>query len=116
MSDYFLRKASDLAADERLLIERWLGRSLAGDETISVNAYRAHSVPPVEEREVLQRQIAAPEKKKFTEKQGQYLAFIYHYYKKLNRRAPAEADLERYFRVSPPRFTTWCCGWKLAAS
>jgi repressor LexA len=38
---------------------------------------------------------------KFTAKQGQYLAFIY-YYTKMHRQAPAEADLERYFRVSPP--------------
>jgi repressor LexA len=37
----------------------------------------------------------------FTAKQGQYLAFIYHY-TKIHRRAPAESDLERYFRVSPP--------------
>ena len=36
-----------------------------------------------------------------TAKQGQYLAFI-HYYIKLNRRAPAEADLQRYFQVTPP--------------
>lgn len=34
-------------------------------------------------------------------KQGQYLAFIY-YYTKLNRQAPAEADFQRYFLVSPP--------------
>ena len=38
---------------------------------------------------------------KFTAKQGQYLAFIYSY-SKIHRRAPAEADLERYFQVSPP--------------
>jgi hypothetical protein len=37
----------------------------------------------------------------FTAKQGQYLAFI-HYYTKIHRCPPAEADLERYFRVSPP--------------
>jgi hypothetical protein len=37
----------------------------------------------------------------FTERQGQYLAFIYNY-KKIHGRAPAESDLERYFRVSPP--------------
>ena len=37
----------------------------------------------------------------FTEKQGQYLAFIY-YYTKVNGRPPAEADMERFFRVSPP--------------
>jgi DNA-binding MarR family transcriptional regulator len=36
-----------------------------------------------------------------TKKQGQYLAFIL-YYSKINRRAPAEADIQRYFRVSPP--------------
>ena len=39
--------------------------------------------------------------KRFTDKQGQYLAFIY-YYTKINGRAPAEADMERYFSVTPP--------------
>ena len=39
--------------------------------------------------------------KPFTSKQGQYLAFIYAY-TCLNRRAPAEADMQKYFRVSPP--------------
>jgi Mn-dependent DtxR family transcriptional regulator len=37
----------------------------------------------------------------FTEKQGQYLAFI-HAYVQLNGRAPAEADMEKFFRVTPP--------------
>jgi len=37
----------------------------------------------------------------FTEKQGHYLAFIYAY-TELNGVAPAEADMQRYFRVSPP--------------
>ncbi len=37
----------------------------------------------------------------FTEKQGQYLAFI-HDYVKVNGRSPAEADMQRYFSVSPP--------------
>jgi DNA-binding MarR family transcriptional regulator len=40
-------------------------------------------------------------KPRFTEKQGQYLAFI-HTYMQLNRRSPAEADMEAYFRVTPP--------------
>jgi repressor LexA len=40
-------------------------------------------------------------KRRFTEKQGQYLFFIY-YYTKVNGRAPAEADMQRYFRVTPP--------------
>lgn len=37
----------------------------------------------------------------YTKTQGQYLAFIYHY-TKLNRQAPAELDMQRYFRVTPP--------------
>ena len=40
-------------------------------------------------------------KPRFTEKQGQYLAFI-HTYILLNRRAPAEADMQTYFGVTPP--------------
>ena len=38
---------------------------------------------------------------RFTAKQGQYLAFI-HAYIKLNRRPPAEADMQRFFEVTPP--------------
>lgn len=38
---------------------------------------------------------------KFTKLQGQYLAFIVAY-TKLNRCAPAEADFQRYFDVTPP--------------
>ncbi|MEQ9320459.1 MAG: MarR family transcriptional regulator [Polyangiaceae bacterium] len=37
----------------------------------------------------------------FTDKQGQYLAFI-HAYTKVNRRPPAEADMQRFFEVTPP--------------
>jgi len=37
----------------------------------------------------------------FTPRQGQYLAFIY-YYTKLNGVAPAERDMQVYFRTSPP--------------
>jgi DNA-binding MarR family transcriptional regulator len=37
----------------------------------------------------------------FTEKQGQYLAFI-HTYTLLNRQSPAEADFQRFFGVTPP--------------
>ena len=38
---------------------------------------------------------------RFTPKQGQYLAFIYAYTRVLGR-PPAEADIQRYFKVSPP--------------
>lgn len=37
----------------------------------------------------------------FTEKQGQYIAFI-HAYTLVNRRAPAEADMQRFFGVTAP--------------
>lgn len=37
----------------------------------------------------------------YTPKQGQYLAFIY-YYTKLNGYPPAEADMQKYFKVTPP--------------
>lgn len=37
----------------------------------------------------------------FTSKQGQYLAFI-HAYSKVNRRPPAQADLQRHFGTSAP--------------
>ena len=40
-------------------------------------------------------------KPKYTEKQGQYLAFI-HYYSKIHGCPPAEADMQRYFKVTPP--------------
>ena len=45
--------------------------------------------------------MSIPPRPRFTEKQGQYLAFI-HTYVLLNRRPPAEADMEAYFRVTPP--------------
>ena len=37
----------------------------------------------------------------FTEKQGQYLAYIYTY-RLLHQRAPAETDMQAFFRVTPP--------------
>jgi len=39
--------------------------------------------------------------KAYTHKQGQYLAFIY-YYSKIHGCAPSEAELQQFFRVSPP--------------
>ena len=37
----------------------------------------------------------------FTERQGQYLAFI-HAYTKVNGRPPAQGDLQRFFAVTAP--------------
>jgi DNA-binding MarR family transcriptional regulator len=42
--------------------------------------------------------LASP---RFTELQGQYLAFI-HAYALVNGRPPAEADMQRFFGVTPP--------------
>ncbi len=39
--------------------------------------------------------------RRFTPKQGQYLAFIY-YYTKIHGISPTEADLQKYFKVSAP--------------
>jgi Mn-dependent DtxR family transcriptional regulator len=44
---------------------------------------------------------SATEPSRFTEKQGQYLAFIYMY-ALVNGRPPAEADMQRFFAVTPP--------------
>lgn len=38
---------------------------------------------------------------RYISKQGQYLAFIY-YYSKIHGCAPTEAEMQSYFRVSPP--------------
>ena len=40
-------------------------------------------------------------RRSFTEKQGEYLAFIY-VYSHMFQRPPAETDMQRYFHVSPP--------------
>jgi repressor LexA len=45
--------------------------------------------------------VAAQASQPFTAKQGQYLAYIY-YYTKIHGRPPAESDLQRFFRVTPP--------------
>jgi hypothetical protein len=40
-------------------------------------------------------------KPRFTEMQGRYLAFL-HAYTAVHGRAPSEAEMQQYFRVSPP--------------
>lgn len=42
-----------------------------------------------------------PAQPRFTEKQGQYLAFIWTY-ALLNGRSPAERDMQRFFGVTAP--------------
>jgi len=59
MPDHSAHKGKDLAGDERLLVERWLGRALSGGETSTLNAYRPHAAPVGDEREALRRAIVA---------------------------------------------------------
>lgn len=42
-----------------------------------------------------------PARPRFTEKQGQYLAFIWTY-RLLNGRSPAERDMQRFFGLTAP--------------
>jgi DNA-binding MarR family transcriptional regulator len=43
----------------------------------------------------------SPARSSFTDKQGQYLAFIWAY-SLINGRPPAERDMQQYFGVTPP--------------
>ncbi len=45
--------------------------------------------------------VAGDSRPNFTPRQGQYLAFI-HAYTLVNGRPPAEGDMQRFFRVTPP--------------
>lgn len=53
----------------------------------------------------MNRSVDAEEKPpappRFTDKQGQYLAFIWAY-RQINGQAPAERDMQRHFQVTPP--------------
>jgi hypothetical protein len=57
MPDHSIHRASDLAGDERLIVERWLGRAISSDETISINAYRPHAGPDSAKRQGLRQEI-----------------------------------------------------------
>jgi repressor LexA len=57
--------------------------------------------PDFNELETTQIVVGGQVKASFTTRQGQFLAFI-HYYTKLNRQPPAEADMQRHFQVTPP--------------
>jgi DNA-binding MarR family transcriptional regulator len=54
--------------------------------------------PPVAEGK---KQSSTRERRRFTPRQGQFLAFI-HLYRLLHRQAPSEHDLALYFRLTPP--------------
>jgi DNA-binding MarR family transcriptional regulator len=49
----------------------------------------------------MMNQSATDSRPRFAAKHGQYLAFI-HAYRRLLGRSPAEADMQRFFLVTPP--------------
>jgi hypothetical protein len=67
------------------------------DSVADVHLGRLHGVRVGSAANSLPMTAAPP----FTERQGQYLAFI-HAYSRVCGRPPAERDLERYFHVSAP--------------
>src|SRR5271167_2543503 len=57
-------------------------------------------VDPLLSRATMNRHESVP-RPPFTPRQGQYLAFI-HAYTLVNGRPPAQADMQRFFRLTPP--------------
>jgi DNA-binding MarR family transcriptional regulator len=57
-------------------------------------------VDPPLSRATMNRHDTVP-RPPFTPRQGQYLAFI-HAYTLVNGRPPAHADIQRFFRLTPP--------------
>src|SRR5271167_4406903 len=57
-------------------------------------------VDPLLSRATMNRHESVP-RPPFTPRQGQYLAFI-HAYTLVNGRPPAHADIQRFFRLTPP--------------
>jgi len=57
MPSSWVHKARELTLEERLIVERWLGRSLGEEETLSLNVYSPHPAPSEPERQALRQQI-----------------------------------------------------------
>jgi hypothetical protein len=57
MPDHSIRRASDLAGDERLIVERWLGRAVSNEETISIQGISSACRPGDLKRQRLRHDI-----------------------------------------------------------
>lgn len=57
MPNNWVHRVRDLAREERMLVERLLGRALSDDDTVSLNVYTPHPSPAGSEREALRREI-----------------------------------------------------------
>ncbi len=78
------------------IIDFWMAEYALTPESVTPPK-KADRSPPTEP----DTKRKASRKVTFTPRQGQFLAFI-HLYRKLHRQGPAEADLVRFFRVTPP--------------
>jgi len=70
LPDRFVHRADELAQDERRILERWLGRPIGNDETISLNVYRPHDAPGSGTRAELRHEILQQAKETGTRGQG----------------------------------------------
>ncbi len=91
---------------QQLIIKlaRWIGDFEYGNPTQRREGQHASPIRRLRVgQQVMQSSTVskAPVPPPFTPRQGQYLAFIYAY-SRIHRRPPAEADMQRYFEVSPP--------------
>ena len=73
--------------------------SCSRSASFSSTRYRMFMAGPPLSRPVMNR--ATDSHPGFTPRQGQYLAFI-HAYTLVNGRPPAQADIQRFFRLTPP--------------
>jgi repressor LexA len=66
-----------------------------------ITHYRTRRIQQLSAAKLTSEHNMAPMSRTFNSKQGQYLAFIYHY-TKVHRLPPAESDIQHFFRTSPP--------------
>src|SRR2546428_3860357 len=90
----------------RLVFQHEISRPAAQRATTRIVVYRSNVVVYGTRYKGSQISVAASKsivkrRPKFTDLQGQYLAFI-QTYTTLHGVAPAEADMQRFFRVTPP--------------
>jgi hypothetical protein len=82
------------------IVDFWMGHFGLTPESLTAPAKPVK--PKAGKSSVKSRKAAAGKRRiRFTHRQGQFLAFI-HLYWQLHRRGPAELDLVKYFRVTPP--------------
>ena len=94
---------------EKLIAEFFMNKGRQIDLADGINTEFSNTVENIADISVsfpkIKNEKPAPtpsaESKPFTAKQGQYLAFIY-YYTRIHGIPPAEAEIQKYFKVTPP--------------